>query len=211
MYIETAVGIANGIFDMFVTIAISIYILLERTSIVNYFRKLSQAMFSKNTYSRLDRYFINGNKIFFKYVSSQVLDAIIVSVIMTIALTIMKADYALLLGVMIGLFNLIPFFGAIVAVALAGLITLFTGGLSQAIWVIVVLIILQQIDANIINPKIVGDALEISKILIIFSVTVAGAYFGVLGMFLGVPVATVIKMMIDDYIENNREKETITS
>ena len=104
---------------------------------------------------------------------------------------------------MIGLFNLIPFFGAIVAVALAGVITLFTGGFTQALWVIVVLVILQQIDANILNPKIVGDALEISKILIILSVTVAGAYFGILGMFLGVPVVAVIKMMLDDYIENN--------
>ena len=62
-----------------------------------------------------------------------------------------------------------------------------------------------------INPKIVGDALEISKILIIFSVTIAGAYFGVLGMFLGVPIVATIKMMLDDYIENNKPKETITS
>lgn len=211
MYIEKAVGIASGVFNVFVTIIISIYILLERTAILNYFRKLSRAMFSKDTYDRLDRYFINGNTIFFKYVSSQVLDAILVSIIMTIALTIMKVNYALLLGVIIGIFNLIPFFGAIVAVGLTGIITIFTGGLSQAIWVVVVLVILQQIDANIINPKIVGDALEISKILIIFSVTIAGAYFGVLGMFLGVPIVATIKMMLDDYIENNKPKETITS
>ena len=210
MYIEKAMGIASGVFNIFVTIIISIYILLERTSILTYFRKLSNAMFSKETYERLDRYFVNGNRIFFKYVSSQVVDAIIVSIIMTIALTIMKVNYALLLGVMIGIFNLIPFFGAIVAVALTGLITVFTGGFSQAIWVVVVLIILQQMDANILNPKIVGDALEISKILIIFSVTVAGAYFGILGMFLGVPIVATIKMMLDDYIENNK-KETITS
>jgi len=127
---------------------------------------------------------------------------------MTIALTIMKVKYAVLLGTMIGLFNLIPFFGAIIAVALAALITLFTGGITQALWVIAVLVILQQIDANILNPKIVGDALEISKILIILSVTVAGAYFGILGMFLGVPIVAVIKMMIDDYIENNEEQTT---
>ena len=71
-------------------------------------------------------------------------------------------------------------------------------------------IILQQIDANILNPKIVGDALEISKILIIFAVTLGGAYFGVIGMFLGVPVIGVVKMMIDDYIERNENKNVST-
>lgn len=202
MYVEKAVGVASGIFNIVVTIIISIYILLERTSILTYLRRLTKAKFSQNTYRRMDRYFIKGNTIFFKYVSSQVLDAIIVGIIMSVALTIMEVKYAILLGFMIGLFNLIPFFGAIIAVALTALITLFTGGFTQALWVIVVLVILQQIDANIINPKIVGDALEISKILIILSVTVAGAYFGILGMFLAVPVVAVIKMMLDDSIEN---------
>lgn len=203
LYVEKAVGIASGVFNVFVTIIVSIYILLERTEILTYFRNLSKAIFSKATHRRIDRYFVKGNTIFFKYVSSQVLDAFIVGIIMSVALSIMKVKYAILLGFMIGLFNLIPYFGAIVAVALAGLITLFTGGVNEAIWVIVVLVILQQLDANIINPKIVGDALEISKILIILSVTVAGAYFGVLGMFLGVPIVAVIKMMLDDYIEDN--------
>lgn len=203
MYVEKAVGFANGLFNVVVTVIVSIYILLERTEILTYLRRLTKSMFPKDTYRRIDRYFIKGNTIFFKYVSSQVLDAIIVGIIMSIALSIMHVKYAILLGTMIGLFNLIPFFGAIVAVALAGVITLFTGGFTQALWVIVVLVILQQIDANILNPKIVGDALEISKILIILSVTVAGAYFGILGMFLGVPVVAVIKMMLDDYIENN--------
>lgn len=203
MYVEKAVGFANGLFNVVVTVIVSIYILLERTEILTYLRRLTKSMFPQDTYRRIDRYFIKGNTIFFKYVSSQVLDAIIVGIIMSIALSIMHVKYAILLGTMIGLFNLIPFFGAIVAVALAGVITLFTGGFTQALWVIVVLVILQQIDANILNPKIVGDALEISKILIILSVTVAGAYFGILGMFLGVPVVAVIKMMLDDYIENN--------
>ena len=130
---------------------------------------------------------------------------------MSVALTIMKVKYAVLLGFLIGVFNLIPYFGAIIAVIVACLITIFTGGFVQAIWVAVVLIILQQIDANIINPKILRDALEISKILIIFAVTVGGAYFGVLGMFLGVPAIAVIKMMLDDYIERNGKEKVPTN
>lgn len=209
IYVEKVVGLANGIFNIFVTIIVSVYILLERTAIVNFIKRLNSALFSEKRCLTINRYFVRGNEIFFKYISSQVLDALIVGIIMSIALSIMGVKYAILLGFLIGLFNLIPYFGAIIAVALAALITIFTGGITQAIWVVVVLIILQQIDANIINPKIIGDALEISRILIIFSVTVGGAYFGVLGMFLGVPVVSVIKMMLDDYIERNENKKIL--
>lgn len=208
MYLEKVIGIASGIFSIFVTTVVSIYILLERTEIIKFIKRLNSSIFSEKKCATINRYFEKGNEIFFKYISGQVLDAIVVAIVMSIALSIMGVKYSLLLGFLIGLFNLIPYFGAIIAVIVACLITIFTGGFTQAIWVAIVLIVLQQIDANIINPKILKDALEISKILIIFSITVGGAYFGVLGMFLGVPVIAVIKMMIDDYIERN-EKKTI--
>ena len=203
MYIEKVIGIASGIFSIFVTVVVSIYILLERAEILKFVKRLNSSLFNEKKCATINRYFEKGNEIFFKYISGQVLDAIVVAIIMSVALSIMNVRYALLLGFLIGLFNLIPYFGAIIAVIVACLITIFTGGITQAIWVAVVLIVLQQIDANIVNPKILKDALEISKILIIFSITVGGAYFGVLGMFLGVPVIAVIKMMLDDYIERN--------
>lgn len=208
MYIEKVIGIASGIFSIFVTVVVSIYILLERAEILKFVKRLNSSLFNEKKCATINRYFEKGNEIFFKYISGQVLDAIVVAIIMSVALSIMNVRYALLLGFIIGLFNLIPYFGAIIAVIVACLITIFTGGITQAIWVAVVLIVLQQIDANIINPKILKDALEISKILIIFSITVGGAYFGVLGMFLGVPVIAVVKMMLDDYIERN-EKKTV--
>ena len=71
----------------------------------------------------------------------------------------------------------------------------------------VVVIILQQVDANIINPKIVGDSVKISPLLVIFAVTVGGAYFGVMGMFIAVPVAAIIKLLINDLIEYNYAKK----
>ena len=101
---------------------------------------------------------------------------------------------------------MIPYFGAIIAVGAAIIITIFTGGIGQAALMAVIVIILQQIDANIINPKIIGDSLSISPLLVIFAVTVGGAYFGVLGMFLAVPVFTVIKLLIEEYIEYKSEK-----
>lgn len=208
MYIEKVIGIANGIFNAFVTIIVSIYILLERTEILKFVKRLNSSLFSEKKCTTINRYFEKGNDIFFKYISGQVLDSIIVGIIMSITLSIMGVEYSVLLGFLIGLFNLIPYFGAIIAVIVACLITIFTGGITQAIWVAVVLVVLQQIDANIINPKIIRDALKISKILIIFSITLGGAYFGVLGMFLGVPVIAVIKMMLDDYIERNEKEIT---
>ena len=108
-----------------------------------------------------------------------------------------------------GLFNIIPYFGAIIAVAISILITIITGGISQAIIMTIVVVILQQIDANIINPKIIGNSLEMSPILIIFAVTVGGAYFGVLGMFLAVPVAAVLKIVVNDYIELKNKRKII--
>jgi len=120
-------------------------------------------------------------------------------------MSVLKVKYAVLLGFMIGLFNLIPYLGAIVAVAIAIIITLLTGGISKAIWMAAIVIIIQQIDANIINPKITGTSLKISPILIIFSVTIIGAYFGVIGMFLAVPIVAIIKLMISDYIKYKEE------
>ncbi len=122
-------------------------------------------------------------------------------------MSILGVKYAILLGFMIGIFNLIPYLGAIIGVAIAALITLLTGGIYQAIWMLVIVIILQQIDANIINPKITGTSLKISPILIIFSVTIVGSYFGIMGMFLAVPIVAIVKLIINDYIQYKEEKK----
>lgn len=200
-YIVNAVNAVISIFDVFVALIVSIYILSERTRILNFLKDLASITFNEKTYKNLDKYFNNSNEIFFKFIASQFLDAVIVGVLVTIAMTIMGIKYAPLLGFMIGLFNMIPYIGAIIAVGISAIITLITGGLSQAIWMLIIVIILQQIDANIINPKIVGQSLKISPLLVIFAVTVGGSYFGMLGMFLAVPIIAVIRILVVDYIK----------
>ena len=195
------------IFDVFISIIVSIYILLQRKQLIHFWARLTKAVLKGPAYLKVKKYFIEGNQIFFNFLTSQIIDAIIVGILASVAMSIMKVKYAILLGFIIGLFNLIPYFGAIVAVGLSIIITLFTGGIGKTILMAVVVIVLQQIDANIINPKIVGDSLQISQLLVLFAVTVGGAYFGILGMFLAVPVFTVIKAIIEDFIE---EKEKIT-
>lgn len=209
-YIKGVISVASGLFDVFVTIVISIYVLRDREKILNALKKATSSIFKEETYETISRYFEKTNKIFFDFISGQLIDALIVGIVVTIAMLIMKIEYATLLGFLIGLFNLIPFFGAIVAVVISVFITICTGGISQAIWMTIVVVILQQIDANIINPKIIGDKLEINPILIIFSVTLAGAYFGVLGMFLAVPIVAMLKLIINDYLDYKKEKNKYT-
>ena len=202
-------GATNFVFNIFVTIIVSVYLLLERTQILEFIKKLAGATFKNKTYKRLGSYFRKTNEIFYKFISSQVLDAIVVGIIMSIALSIMQVKYGALLGFMIGLLNVIPYFGAIIGVVIAVIITIFTGGIVQALVMTIVVIILQQIDANIINPKIVGNSLKLSPILIIFAVTVGGAYFGFLGMFLAVPVIAILKILILDYIQYRNSDSNI--
>ena len=204
-YISSAFGVVKSVFSGFIAIVCSIYILAERESIIAFINKLAKATMNENGYRRFNRYFTNGNQIFFGFISSQFIDAIVVAILMSITLLILRVKYAILLGVIIGIFNLIPYFGAIIAVAASVIITILTGGWQQALIMTIVVIIVQQIDANIINPKITGNALNVSPLFVIFSVTIGGAYFGIIGMFLAVPIAVLIKLMLTDYI-SNKEK-----
>ena len=208
-YAKGAMNFAGSIFNFFVALIVSFYILLERTEILGFVKKLIKATFTDKISNNIEKYIDNTNEIFLKFLASQLLDAIVVGILTSIAMSFMGVKYAVLLGFIIGLFNMIPYFGAIIAVVFAILITFLTGGLSQAIWMGIVVIILQQIDANIINPKIVGDSLKISPLLVIFAVTIGGAYFGILGMFLAVPVVAVIKILLTDYINYKEDKKKV--
>lgn len=207
-YAKGILGIASTIFSIFVTIIVSMYLLAERNEIVEFAKRVCSAIFNINIYNVIGKYFRKSNQIFFRFISSQLIDGIVIGILTSIAMSILGVKYAILLGFMIGIFNLIPYLGAIIAVVIAAIITLLTGGLSKAIWMIIIVTILQQIDANIINPKITGTSLKISPILIIFSVTVVGSYFGIIGMFLAVPIVAVIKLIVLDYISYKEEKNS---
>ena len=207
-YVKNIVGVFSGLFNIFVSLVVSVYVLLQRRHLVGALRKFSKAIFNEKAYEAIDKYFLEANEVFFTFIGSQVLDAFIVGIMTTVAMLIMKVQYAPLLGFIIGLFNLIPYIGAIVAVAMAVVITFITGGLKQMIIMAIVVIILQQIDANIINAKILGNNLKTSPLLVLFSISIGGAYFGPMGMFLAVPVAVVIKLILKDFVDNrNKVKE----
>ncbi len=199
-YIDSAFGAVKSIVNIFIAIVCSIYILAQRESIVEFINKFAKSVMKDSGYRKFNKYFTSGNEIFVNFISSQVIDAFVVAAVTSIAMSIIGVKYSLLLGVFIGISNLIPYFGAIVGVAISIIITLLTGGWKQALIMAIVVIILQQIDANIINPRITSSRLKISPLLVIFAVTVGGAYFGVIGMFIAVPIITLIKLVIEDFI-----------
>ncbi len=206
-YINTVIGIVSTIFNVFITIVVSIYILMERGKIKKFLKQLGKAVFSEDVYDRISNYFSKSNWIFLDFIYCQIIDGIIVGILASIVMTVIGVEYAILLGFFIGIFNIIPYFGAIIAIAISAFITLFTGGFEQAIIMCIAVIILQQIDSNIINPKILGDGLKISPILVIFSITVGGEFFGILGMFLAVPIMAILKLVVTDFVEiRNRLK-----
>ena len=200
-YAENAIGVVTGVVDFFLAIIVSIFVLAQRTRIITYIKRFLNATFKERTYNNINKIFNNTNQVFFRFLAGQFLDAVIVGILTTIVMSIMGIKYAPLFGFLIGLFNMIPYVGAIIAVAISGIVTIITGGLEQAIWLIIVVTIVQQIDANIINPKIIGDSLKISPLVVLFAVTVGGAYFGILGMFLSVPVVAVVLIVIEDYVK----------
>ena len=208
-YLNSLKGMGIALFNIAIAIICSIRMLYSKEKILAFIDRFAKATFTENGYYRFNKYFKRGNIIFFNFFASQFIDALVVATLMTISLAILKVKYSILLGIMIGLFNLIPYFGATIAVIIAILVTILTGGWQQALIATIVMIIVSQIDANIINPRITGSKLNTNPLLVVFALTVGGAYFGIIGMFLSVPFAVLIKEMIEDFIKNKEKQKEL--
>ena len=197
--ITTIVNIALGLI-------ISLYMILERDRIHEFFKNLNRRLFSREKVRiRMEKYLGQVNKVLFTFIASKGLDSIINLVTVTTILMIFGIPYAFLLGMIAGILNFIPYIGSLIAVLLISVITLLTGGVAQAVQVLIPLLIFQQLDGNYIEPRIMKSSLKMSPILVIISVLIGGAYFGFIGMFLAVPIATIIKQILIEYINSSNE------
>lgn len=203
--ISQAVGFAKSIIGLLLVTVLSIHVLLNRDKLKEIMKKFSFAFFGKRFTKKAFDYIKLTNYMVFKYVTAQLLDALVISTLMSIAFSILKVKYAIPLAILIGISNLIPYF-AIIGVGLAIIITIFTGGFKFAFIMAIVTTIIQQIDANIINPYLVGRSLETSPIVSIMALVIATNYFGPLGIFLSVPIMRVILIIIYDLL-NKKVKE----
>ena len=180
--------------------------LLEKEAILAACGRLTRAFFSEKKTILLRDYVLKINQVFSRYIYSRVLDALIIAVLGTIVLLILNLKYALVFGLFLGLCNLIPYFGSIIGTVVIALFAVFSGGWTSGVWTALSLLVLEQIDGNLIGPKIMSEQLDASPLWIIFAVSAGGKLFGVLGMLLSVPVLVVVKLILSDLLHAREAK-----
>ncbi|MFP7215554.1 AI-2E family transporter [Lactococcus garvieae] len=204
--------LASQLFRIVVGIIISIYLLLYKESILQIIFRFGKISVKQEHLQAIKYYLRQTDIIFYKFISTQFIDACIIWVLSTLLLLLLHVTgvahnpFSVALGLLIGICNMIPYFGSIFASIVAMIIAFFTGGWEAGLVTIVMLIILQQIDGNIIGPKLMSGALNVNPIIVIISISIGGAYFGVIGMFVAVPIAALLKIIFIEYLEAKESK-----
>lgn len=195
-------AIADSFMNGFLGIIFSIYILFEKEAIKSFFDTAGRKLFKEKKGKTIKKYAIKIIDLFYSYFSGLAIDAITVGIITAVAFSIFNVPYAMALSVLAAIGNMVPFFGPIVSAVVTFVISAFTLGPVNALWVLVFQIILGQIDSNLIQPRILSKSTGISPLLVLLAVIIFGNLFGFLGMVLGVPLMATIKMVISDYFDN---------
>lgn len=199
-------NLVTGVGNVLVGIIISIYFLSGYEKTNNGVKKVIKILLPEAISKRIIRICQISIQIFTKYVSGQALDALFVGVITLIACLVFGWDYPYLIGFVIGLTNMIPFFGPFIGAIPCGII-LFIIDPWKGIWFGVFILIMQQFDGNFLAPHILGGSLGLPSILIIFAVLVGGGLFGIFGMILGVPIFALIYTLSKDYINQKANQK----
>jgi predicted PurR-regulated permease PerM len=200
------ISFAGGIFQVIMGLVISLYLLLERERIGEFFVRLNATVFkSEIKQNRSIKYLKQINNVLLTFIAGKGLDSVINLIVATAVLLIFDVPFALLLGLVAGLFNFIPYLGSIISAIIISIIALITVDFPVAIKVMICLLVFNQLDGNFIEPRIMKSALKISPILVIIAVVIGGAYLGIVGMFLAVPIAVIIKQLLLEYISNSEQ------
>jgi predicted PurR-regulated permease PerM len=195
----------SGVFNVFLTIVATIYFLAEYNKVREFIKRLIRAHSPKRQRPAL-KYIRLVDFSFRKFLTCQFLDSLILGTITMIQFTIMRSEYAVTLALMLGVLNIIPYFGSIFGSMIAIFIIWATSGTETAIIVAIMLIVTQQIDGNFINPRIMGSSFKISPVMVIIGITVGGAIGGVIGMIFAIPVVNVLKTVLEEYIQNKEQQ-----
>lgn len=193
-------NIGSSTLTMVTSFIINIYMLSEKEDILARGRRFIHAYFNERKAKEILYIFSKANKIFKSFLNGKLLDSTIVGIICVIAFTIAKVPYAPLMGTMIGFFNMIPYFGPIIGSVPVVMVSFFIDP-PKALTALIIIIIIQQIDGNFLDPRIVGENVGVSPFWIITSVTVGGNLFGIAGMVLGVPVVVLLKTIVEESVE----------
>lgn len=191
---------ASGVWNVILGLIISVYLLADKDNFKALYHKITYALFSRKHSEKIIELVHRSNMIFGKFISGKIIDSLIIGALTFVILTIFKMPYTVLISVIIGITNIIPFFGPFFGAIPSAIIILFVSP-TKALWFILIIVVIQQIDGNIIGPKILGDSIGISAFWILFSLLIAGKLFGIVGMIIGVPAFAVIYSIIKEIIE----------
>ncbi|MCL2576696.1 MAG: AI-2E family transporter [Defluviitaleaceae bacterium] len=191
---------ARALFSSILIIISSIYFLIEKDNLKSFMKNAVAALTSTKTNTTVLKYSQKLNHNFHMYIYTQTIDGIILGSLMILLLLLFRSPHALLLGLILGFVNYIPYFGSIFGTLFAVIVVAFTQGIPTAAVAAIFMFILQQLDGNFIQPKLMGGSFSLSPLLVIISVTIGMAYGGVLGMLVAIPIVAILKDIIDEYI-----------
>ena len=192
-------GVAKSIYNLIIGIIVSIYLLSDKEGFVAAVKRMTYSVFSVETADRLRSGLNFVDRTFMSFLNGKLLDSLIIGIICYIVCSILKMPYTLLVSVIVGVTNIIPFFGPLIGAVPSALIILMVDPTKCLIFIIFV-IILQQIDGNIIGPRILGNSTGITGFWVMFSIILGGGLFGFWGLLLGVPVFVVIYSLVTSLI-----------
>ena len=201
-------GFARSIYNLIIGIIVSVYLLADKEGFLAAVKRLSYAVFSVETADKLRQGLNFVDKTFMGFLSGKILDSLIIGIICYIVCSILKMPYTLLVSVIIGVTNIIPFFGPLIGAIPSALIILMVDP-SKCLIFIIFIIILQQIDGNIIGPRILGSSTGINGFWVMFAIILGSGLFGFWGMLLGVPVFVVIYTVIQNLIIKKLKKSDL--
>lgn len=198
----------SEVISFLVSFVISIYMVIDKQDLKARIKRLLYAIFDENLANDIVKVGNRANDIFSGFINGKIIDSIIIGVLCYIILTIFKLPYPGIIAIIVGTTNVIPYFGPIIGAIPSVMITLIQSPVD-ALWVLIIIIILQQFDGLFLGPLILGDKVGVSAFWIITGVTIGGAGFGTAGMFLGVPVLVLFKVVVEKFVERSLIKKGI--
>ncbi|MFI3173992.1 MAG: AI-2E family transporter [Bacillota bacterium] len=202
---STIPNIGTKIVDIFLGFVIAIYILIERTAILQFLSEFSRIVFGEKSTGTMKNICLTFYDIFIGYLGGQFIDASIMAILFSITFTILDLPYGILLGMISGFSNIIPYFGSIVAFLLSVLTALFSGSPATALYAAIMIVILQQIDGIFIVPKVVGKKVSLHPVLVLLSLGAFGKLFGFFGLLLAVPLGAFLKTIFFWWYDSKKE------
>ncbi|MFR5267253.1 AI-2E family transporter [Clostridium sp.] len=196
-----AISVTTSIVNMIFGFLISIYILIDKDKFISFTKKATLTIFGRNIGSEIINFVKILNINLGSYIGIKAIDSSIIGFIAIIGLSILGTKYALLLAVIVGFTNMIPYFGPFIGIFITFLVNLFAGNFKLALISSIFLFLLQQFDAWYLDPKLVGNKIGLSPFIVILAVTIGGAIYGPLGMIISTPVASVINFYVNKALQ----------